>query len=168
MFLDQEILILCIVRAIFYDRLYEEHSDYERDSEVMLSMYTNFKSFKNSKAQIKFSYIQDFGMDDIFNLEKKIREHLEISNHVFVGFGEPIISYKEPKHGWDNEHDCYEGPFYYTDDFINRFAPTDKVTFFANAVSHVNLQRPFYYLNNYYSYYLNNDYSNPRMVLRLA
>ena len=124
------------------------HHYCERDSEVMLSMYTNFKSFKNSKAQIKFSYIQDFGLDDIFNLEKKIREHLEISNHVFVGFGEPIISYKDPKHGWDNEHNCYEGPFYYTDDFINRFAPTDKVTFFANAVSHVNLQRPFYYLND--------------------
>lgn len=125
------------------------HHYCERDSSVLLSLYTNFESFKRSKASNKFSYIQDFGLEDVKLLESKIRQHLEVSNHVFVGFGEPLIIYKdEEKHGWDHEHNVPEGPHYYTDDFINKFKATDNITFFANAVSHVDLNRPLYYLND--------------------
>ena len=68
---------------------------------------------------------------------------------MYVGFGEPIIIYKDQaKHGWDYENNVPEGPHYYTDDFINKFSKDLPVTFFANLISHVPLNRPLRYLND--------------------
>ena len=121
-----------------------------RDERVSETLFTSVEEYKQTTANKKISYIQDFKQTDnsIEILEQKIRKHLEISDHVYVGLGEPILMYKDKKHGWDHEHNCWEGPFYYTDDFINKFNPKDNVTFFANAISHVKLNRPMHYLND--------------------
>ena len=110
----------------------------------------SLEQLSTTKADKKYSYIQDFNKNpsSIEILENKIRQSMTVADHTFVGLGEPLISYKDPKHGWDHEHNCYEGPFYYTDNFINKFQITDPVTFFANAVSHVPLNRPMHYLND--------------------
>ena len=122
-----------------------------RDHTIKHTIVENFDLFKKIKANKKFSYLQDFKATDesLKQLESRITQHLEIADHVFVGFGEPLFSYKdEAKHGWDHENNLPEGPYYYTNDFINKFATHDRVTFFANLVSHVPLNRPMHYLND--------------------
>ena len=82
--------------------------------------FTDFTEYKNAKGK-KYSYIQDFGLEDIEKLENKIKLHLDVADHVFAGFGEPLIMFKDKNNGWDHEHNCWDGPWYYTDDFINKF-----------------------------------------------
>ena len=122
-----------------------------RDYRVADTITTDFDHYKEIKAIKKYSYIQDFTPSDegLKRLEQKIRQHLLVADHVFVGFGEPLLMYKdEDKYGWDHEHNCPDGPYHYTNDFINKFSKDDKVTFFANAVSHVPLNRPLHFLND--------------------
>lgn len=122
-----------------------------RNYQVADSIFLDFNIFTTTRADKKFSYLQDFEASEqsLELLESKIRQHLKVSDHVFVGFGEPLIVYKDKeKHGWDHEHNVAEGPYYHTNDFINKFATEDKVTFFANLISHVPLNRPMHYLND--------------------
>src|SRR6056300_20370 len=135
--------------ARYIDR--EWHHYCVRDNNVIDTLFFDFDEFKKSSAQKKFSYLQDFdaNFDSLKLLEDKIRQHILVSDHVYVGLGEPLVQYKdESKHGWDTENNIAEGPYYYTDDFINRFSKSDPVTFFANLVSHVPLNRPMFYLND--------------------
>ncbi len=129
-------------------------------------VFTDFIKYKNTIGK-KYSYIQDFGLEDAEQLENKIKLHLEVADHVFVGFGEPLIMYKDKTNGWDHEHNCWDGPWYYTDDFINKFKDTDCISFFANAVSHVRLNRPMYYLNDMFfqDHNIYNDYEVCKTLL---
>ena len=45
--------------------------------------FTDFAHYKNAKGK-KYSYIQDFGLEDIEHLENKIKLHLDVADHVFV------------------------------------------------------------------------------------
>ena len=122
-----------------------------RDYTVADSIITDFDHYKDIKANQKFSYLQDFkaSTHSLKQLEQRIKQHLLVADHVFVGFGEPVLCYKDQeKHGWDNKHNCPDGPYYYTCDFVNKFSKDDQVSFFANAVSHVPMNRPLYYLND--------------------
>lgn len=122
-----------------------------RDYRIQGTMTNDFNHFKATQASKKISYLQDFLANEVTlpSLEKKIFEHCEVADHVYVGFGEPIFRYKdEAKHGWDFENNVPEGPHYYTDDFINKFSKDLPVTFFGNLISHVPLNRPLYYLND--------------------
>ena len=110
-----------------------------RDHRIQGTTTNDYEHFRQTKASRKISYLQNFFIDTdtIPVLEKKISKHCEVADHVYVGFGEPIIFYKE--HG---KHHCY------THDFINRFSKDLPVTFFGNLISHVPLNRPLYYLND--------------------
>ena len=122
-----------------------------RDEHLKDHLYTDIDKFKLATCERKYSYLQDFDatFESLATLETKIRTHMSLADHVYVGLGEPLVMYKDqPKHGWDHEHNVPEGPYYYTDDFINRFSKDDPVTFFANLVSHVPLNRPMHYLND--------------------
>jgi len=122
-----------------------------RDRHVAHTLYTDLDEFKNVTCDRKYSYLQDFDgtFQSLAALEDRIRTHMSLSNHVYVGLGEPLVFWKdEAKHGWDYENNVAEGPYYYTDDFINRFSKNDPVTFFANLISHVPLNRPMHYLND--------------------
>ena len=122
-----------------------------REYHLKALLYTDIDKFKQATCDRKYSYLQDFDatFESLATLETKIRTHMSLADHVFVGLGEPLLMYKDKnKHGWDHEHNVPEGPFYYTDDFINKFTKNDPVTFFANLVSHVPLNRPMHYLND--------------------
>lgn len=123
-----------------------------RDRHVNDTLYTDLDSFTRASCDMKYSYLQDFdglhSLESLAALEDRIRTHMSLSDHVYVGLGEPLLFYKDPKHGWDYQNKIAEGPYYYTDDFINRFSKDDPVTFFANLISHVPLNRPMHYLND--------------------
>ena len=122
-----------------------------RDYKVADSIIEDFDQYRDFKADRKFSYLQDFkaSQESLQKLETRIHQHVGVADHVFVGLGEPLFMYKDAeKHGWDHENDVPEGPYYYTDDFINKFGKDDRVTFFANLKSHVPLNRPMHYLND--------------------
>lgn len=122
-----------------------------RDRHVKDTIYTDLDAFTNASCDKRYSYLQDFDATakSLAALEDRIRTHMKLSEHVYVGLGEPLVFYKdEAKHGWDHENNLPDGPYYYTDDFINRFSPDDPVTFFANLISHVPLNRPMHYLND--------------------
>lgn len=112
-----------------------------RDHTVADTIIENFGQYKETNADAKFSYLQDFraNTESLRELEQKIRQHLLIADHVFVGLGEPLFMFQD---------NVPEGPFYYTDHFINKFSKEDHVTFFANLKSHVPLKRPLHYLND--------------------
>jgi hypothetical protein len=135
--------------ARYIDR--EWHHYCVRDRHVQNTLYTDEDEFADCKSDKKFSYLQDFDAtyESLAALEARIRKHIALSDHVYVGLGEPLVMYKDQvKHGWDHEHNVPDGPHYYTDDFINRFSKNDPVTFFANLISHVRLNRPMHYLND--------------------
>lgn len=113
------------------------------------TLYTNIDLYKAASGK-KYAYLIFFNKEQNTSehLKKKIDTFTAISDHVFFDFQEPMMSYKDPKHGWDSEHNCWDGPFYYTDDFINQFSKHDNITFFANLVSHVPLNRPLHYVND--------------------
>ena len=144
------------------------HHYCERSFEIEQTIHSNFESYKQSTAGKKFSYIQNFGktQNNFEDLYLKIKKHLDVSDHVFVGFGEPLITYKDPKHGWDAINNTWDGPFYSTNDFINKFDKQDAVTFFANAVSNVDLNRPLHYLNDMF-FESNKIYQNFDICKRL-
>ena len=122
-----------------------------RDRHVYDTIYTDLDAFTNASCDKRYSYLQDFDASakSLAALEDRIKTHLKLSEHVYVGLGEPLLFYKdEAKHGWDYENNLPEGPYYYTDDFINKFSKDDPVTFFANLISHVPLNRPMHYLND--------------------
>ena len=122
-----------------------------RDEHLKDHLYTDIDKFKLATCDRKYSYLQDFDatFESLATLETKIRTHMSLADHVYVGLGEPLVFYKDKnKHGWDHENNVPNGPYYYTNDFINRFSKDDPVTFFANLVSHVPLNRPMHYLND--------------------
>ena len=45
--------------------------------------FTNFTQYKNAKGK-KYSYIQDFGLEDIEKLENKIKIPITSSNHALA------------------------------------------------------------------------------------
>jgi len=116
----------------------------------MKPLYQDIDTFKNIKADKKYSYLTSWkaGTDHAIALEEKIRSHMSISDHVYVDLGEPALMYKDKKHGWDGENNTWEGPWYGTVDFVNRFEPDSNVTFFANLVCNHRTNRPVYYLND--------------------
>ena len=95
------------------------HSNFE-------PLYTDVNEFKNVKADKKFSYLIEWlpNTDTIPKLYNRIQMHMKMSDHVYVDFGEPIIAYKDKSYGWDDTNNCWEGPYFYTNDFINRFNKT--------------------------------------------
>ena len=60
-----------------------------REPTIRHTIVDNFDIFKKIKANKKFSYLQDFKATDesLTQLESRITQHLEIADHVFVGFG---------------------------------------------------------------------------------
>jgi len=142
-----------------------------RDNSVKHTITSDYNEYLLSDAQHKFSYLQDFMATEtsLGLLEKKIHQHLKVADHVYVGLGEPLVVYKDPdKHGWDYENNRPDGPYYFTDDFINKFSKDDHVTFFANVVSHVPLNRPLHYLNDMFFQGINiyKDYDLCKNLLR--
>lgn len=96
-----------------------------RDRHVQDLLYTDLDKFTQASCDRKYSFLQDFDatFESLAKLEARIRTHMSLSDHVYVGLGEPLVMYKDQiKHGWDHEHNVPEGPHYYTDDFINRFS----------------------------------------------
>ena len=122
-----------------------------RDRHVKDTLYTDLDEFTKASCDRKYSYLQDFDatVESLAALEDRIRTHMSLSEQVYVGLGEPLVYYKDKaKHGWDYENNIADGPYYYTDDFINRFSKDDPVTFFAHLISHVPLNRPMHYLKD--------------------
>ncbi len=157
------------MRVVRYvDRDWHHYCD--RSHVNPLDTYHSFQRYTEAICDKRYAYLQDFNktQTSLEVLEEKIKKSLEVSDHTFVGFGEPIIIYKDPKHGWDHDNDCWDGPHYYTDDFINKFKSSDKVTFFANAVCHTKLNRPLFYLNDmfYQSREIYETYEVCRNLLR--
>lgn len=128
-----------------------------REYKLKDSIIENFDQYKEVKVDAKYSYLQNFKAStaSVQELETRIRQHLQIANHVFVGLGEPLLIYEEKD----------QGPFY-TNDFINKFTEDDKVTFFANLKSHVPLNRPMHYLNDMF-FKSNNIYKENEMCKQL-
>lgn len=117
----------------------------------MKPLYTDVNEFTQTKADRKYSYLtcwHGVDEDEVMALEKKIRLHMTISDHVYVDLGEPSLQYKDKSYGWNEEINFWEGPYFGTTDFVNKFQPDDNVTFFGNIVPQVPTNRPLYYLND--------------------
>ena len=102
-------------------------------------LYTDVNEYKNIKSDKKFSYlsIYDPCTETIPGYYKKIKMHMEISDHVYVVLEESGFWYKEE-----------DSTDFFIFDFINKFNTTDNVTFFGNIIINVPINRPCYYLND--------------------
>ena len=71
-----------------------------RDRHVTDTLYTDLDSFTRASCDMKYSYLQDFdglhSLESLAALEDRIRTHMSLSDHVYVGLGEPLLFYKTP------------------------------------------------------------------------
>lgn len=101
------------------------------------NMFNDLEQFKRSQGK-KYSFLINLlrSDDETEKFYNKIREHMNISDHVCVHFNEPGFYYT----GGNGD------PYCTTTDFINRFDAKDNVTFFASTVSHVHTNRPLHFV----------------------
>lgn len=100
-------------------------------------MFNNLEKFKQSTGK-KYSFLTNFllGDQETEKFYSRIRDHMDISDHVCVHFNEPGFYYTG-----DNGD-----PYHTVTDFINRFDNNDNVTFFACSIPQVNINRPLYFV----------------------
>jgi len=107
-----------------------------KDKEVP-NMFHDLQKFKKTTGK-KISYLTNFVLGDgaLEAFYNKIVEHQSLSDHVCVVFNEVGFYYT----GADGN------PYHTTTDFINKFNKNDNVTFFANAIAQVEINRPLHFI----------------------